>query len=721
MNHHSSDQSREKTSFLRRLVFVLTLSLLNILPVSTFTAPARAVTSIGTSSDVTIAVSETATVLNNTLAIADSLTISGFANNVRIVASVDTGTVQITTVAGLSTVVGYDNSSSLTTAGDEIAFEGPVVNAQAALNSLKYTANNVTGTGTISISVSYVGSGTVAYNSDNGHFYILYRYVPGLSWSAAYDTTTAGIVFNGLSGYLATSTSDTETAFIKDKVGTAEAWLGGYETTTSGSGVWKWVPNAPASEAGKVFYYDIDNFPRTGCANGLGGAPVTGSAGTCSGGTGAAGETITAMHNNWNAGEPNDDSMGAGDALQVVAGGTGNWNDLRSDAFNTLEYYLVEFGGKGETATYPARSRNILVSYTKPAASRSSSDSSGGFCEITSIATIVPLGGPSSGGTQVTVTGKGLTSSVYFGGKLATTLLSSSNQVVVRTPSGTKGAAEVQVVGCGNIAKSSFVYDPVPSVSSVSPTTVSTRGGTVILSGSYLAGGKISAGIESISVSANTDASLTASLPASPVGEKTYTVTTSFGSTTFKVTFVAPPILAASISSGYIAQGDAVNLSYAATGATSYSASGSLPQGLSFNTTTGALTGTATKEGAYSFSITATNAVGSDTKSYALDIDRPTPKALTANLYFASKTTSLSPSNRSGLDRLIAKVKAVAPRNLSATITMAGGAGNSKTALTTTRHDQIKRYLEASGIKVKSATSISGNANKVEVTIAWIR
>lgn len=719
MNYYASDRSHEKATFLKKLVFVLTLSLLNILPVSTFTAPARATTSIGTASDVTIAVSETATVLNNTLAIADSLTISGFANNVRIVASVDTGTVQITTATGLSTVVGYDNSSSLTTAGDEIAFEGSVVDAQAALNSLKYTANNVTGTGTISISVSYVGSGTVSYNSDNGHYYIMYRYAPEISWNAAYDTTTAGIIFNGLSGYLATSTTETETTFIKNKVGSAEAWLGGYETVTTGSGVWKWVPNAPASEAGKVFFYDIDNYPATGCANGL--------VGTCSGGTGVAGETITAMYNNWNAGEPNNDSgaggglPGYGDALQVIAGGSGKWNDLWANGTTKLEYYLVEFGGKGETPTYPARTRNVLVNYTKPAASGSSSASSGGFCESTSIATIAPLGGPSSGGTQVTVTGRGLTSSVYFGGKLATTLLSSSNQVVVRTPSGTAGTAEVQVVGCGNIAKSSFVYDPVPAVASVSPTTVSTRGGTVVLSGSYLAGGKISAGIESISVSANTDASLTASLPASLVGEKTYTVTTSFGSTTFKVTFVAPPILAASISSGYIAQGDAVNLSYAATGATSYSASGKLPQGLTLNTTTGALSGTATKEGIYNFSITATNAVGFDTKNFSLDIDRPTPKALTANLYFASKTTTLTTSNKSGLDRLIAKVKAVAPRNLSASITMTGGSGNSKTNLTTTRHEQIKRYLEASGIKVKSASSNSGSANKVEIAITWIR
>ena len=199
------------------------------------------------------------------------------------------------------------------------------------------------------------------------------------------------------------------------------------------------------------------------------------------------------------------------------------------------------------------------------------------------------------------------------------------------------------------------------------------------------------------------------------------TLTTPFGSTTSKLTYLEPPSLAASISSGYIAQGDAVNLSYAATGSTSYSASGILPHGLSFNTSTGALSGIATKEGIYNFSITASNAAGSDTKNYTLDIDRPTPRPITTNLYFSHKNSTLSSSNKVSLDRFITRINSVAPRNLSATITMAGGAGNSKTSLTNIRHEQIKRYLEASGIKVKSATSAIGSASKVEVAVTWTR
>ena len=342
-------------------------------------------------------------------------------------------------------------------------------------------------------------------------------------------------------------------------------------------------------------------------------------------------------------------------------------------------------------------------------------------CIPPTIDSLSPNFGSSQGNERVTVRGTGFGNSIYVNGVLAETRLTSNDKILFITPKGVKGLASVRIDGCGTSAKISFEYDPDPIVKLKNGNLVSTLGGNLNVDGSYLSSAVLTIGGKNITIISNTDERVVATFPPSVIGEEVIKLTTPYGSTTFKVKYVAPPILAASVPTGYIAQGDAVNISYAATGATSYSSSGILPQGLSFNTTTGALTGTATKEGAYSFSITATNAVGSDTKNYTLDIDRPTPKALTANLYFAFKTTSLSESNKSALDRLIAKVKAVAPRNLSATITMAGGAGNLKTDLTTTRHDQIKGYLEALGIKVKSATSTSGNANKVEVTIAWIR
>jgi len=61
---------------------------------------------------------------------------------------------------------------------------------------------------------------------------------------------------------------------------------------------------------------------------------------------------------------------------------------------------------------------------------------------------------------------------------------------------------------------------------------------------------------------------------------------------------------------------DAYSYSYVATGATSYAvASGTLPTGLSLNTTTGAITGTPTTPGTYTFVISATNTGGTTNAS----------------------------------------------------------------------------------------------------------
>jgi hypothetical protein len=199
------------------------------------------------------------------------------------------------------------------------------------------------------------------------------------------------------------------------------------------------------------------------------------------------------------------------------------------------------------------------------------------------------------------------------------------------------------------------------------------------------------------------------------------TLSTQFGSATKKLNYISPPSLAQTFPSNYIAQGYLVSLSFATTGATTYSSSGTLPAGLSLNSATGLLTGTANREGIYKFSITASNEVGSDTKSYTIDVDKPTPRALSANIYYATKISALSATNRSSLDRLIKRIKAVAQINLAATITISGGDGISGRNLTASRHDQVKKYLEASGIQIKSVTSIPGSANKIGVTASWVR
>lgn len=152
---------------------------------------------------------------------------------------------------------------------------------------------------------------------------------------------------NGLRGYLATSTSAAENAFLTSRAGAAAAWLGGSDeaiTRAPGSdtniaaseGTWRWVDGPEASV----------NFWLPVCGTGL--------KGLCS----AAGGTE--RFNNWNDGEPNN--AGTEGALQILAGGAGRWNDLAINS-PTLPY-IVEYGGfPGETITGAVATSGVLVQH----------------------------------------------------------------------------------------------------------------------------------------------------------------------------------------------------------------------------------------------------------------------------------------------------------------------------------------------------------------------
>jgi len=200
----------------------------------------------------------------------------------------------------------------------------------------------------------------IAWNfTENGHYY---QYVPTtVYWCTAYNTITGNTCSStvtpselpsntrtksacyyqvfGLCGYFATVQTLPENTFITSKVGLAGSWLGGnMRTTRTTSKSFLWIdPVAP--EYNKVF-----------------------STGTSSGGDGwLQGTTIgsyytvngtTYRFENFGNGEPNDyqsfpNSCGPGckgeQALQIVAGGTGYWNDFPEQTDQQLGY-IVEFG-----------------------------------------------------------------------------------------------------------------------------------------------------------------------------------------------------------------------------------------------------------------------------------------------------------------------------------------------------------------------------------------
>ena len=115
-----------------------------------------------------------------------------------------------------------------------------------------------------------------------------------------------------------------------------------------------------------------------------------------------------------------------------------------------------------------------------------------------SVSAVAPNSGSTLGGTVVTVTGTGFQTGavVRFGGTAATNVsVSNSTTLVATTPAHAPGAVTVQIVNAdtqsGSLANA-FTYQaaPPPVVSSVSPTSGTTGGGTVVsITGSGFASG----------------------------------------------------------------------------------------------------------------------------------------------------------------------------------------------------------------------------------------
>lgn len=294
---------------------------------------AFAATSVGpTTSRVVVAPSSTTTLNTPLTAQSSAMTISGFGSApstdlVRVeLTETGGGKIQLASTSGLTAVTGMPLDTGVQ---DSIGFTGSVDSANTALAGLKYVAGASFETASVNIVVSYAGTGSdlYAFYGTNEHFY---KYVStGATWTAAKDAAAAA-TFNGMTGYLATSTSSGENAFITSRVGSGQSWLGGqHPLGVSGVNQWAWQTGP---EAGTRFW------DQTG---------------------GGTGSVYGGAFNNWQSGEPNGPTGSLGEnSLQIVAGGTGTWNDLID---STSIGYVIEFGGRGETVTKPSTSRTISV------------------------------------------------------------------------------------------------------------------------------------------------------------------------------------------------------------------------------------------------------------------------------------------------------------------------------------------------------------------------
>jgi hypothetical protein len=219
------------------------------------------------------------------------------------------------------------------------------------------------------------------------------------------------------------------------------------------------------------------------------------------------------------------------------------------------------------TATTPAGTAGaVTVKVTNPSG-LSGSLTNGFTYGPPTVSSISPNNGPIAGGTAVTITGTRFIAgaTVTFGTTAATNVVVvSATQITATTPAETAGAVTVTVTDAGGQSGSltnGFTYG-APTVSSVSPNTGSTAGGTAVtITGTNFASGATVTfgGTAATSVVVVSATKITATTPAGVTGAITVTVTNpggQSGSLTNGFTYaIFPTVSSVAPNSGPIAGG----------------------------------------------------------------------------------------------------------------------------------------------------------------------
>ncbi|MHC4942090.1 MAG: IPT/TIG domain-containing protein [Planctomycetota bacterium] len=191
------------------------------------------------------------------------------------------------------------------------------------------------------------------------------------------------------------------------------------------------------------------------------------------------------------------------------------------------------------------------------------------------VSSVTPTDGPVAGGTAVTISGAGFTTSpdttVTFGGTAATgVMVLNSTTITCTTPAHAAGAVGVTVTNSNgsDTLPNAFTYHNPPSLASVSPDNGPPSGGTAVtLTGSDFTGvGSTTVTFDGVSatgvVVVNTT-TITCTTPAHSPGSVDVVVTNDFGSDTLPGGYTynnAPSIASVTPGDGGIAGGTAVTI-----------------------------------------------------------------------------------------------------------------------------------------------------------------
>lgn len=215
---------------------------------------------------------------------------------------------------------GYKNikfdSYDSTTGVLRISGSGSLDDYQNALRQVQFQTSSNAKSGIRNINFNL---GT-AIQGPNGHYYDILP--TKTDWNTA-KTNAEKSSYYGMTGYLATVTSQAENDFIAQKLNT-DSWMGGsdnYQAINAALGFQKY-PNQAAAEGN---WYWVTG-PEAGTPFFIG--------------TGSNPTTLT--YANFSAGEPNNYN-GNEDSTEMFASGGGHWNDLLANQFSLPA--VIEYNG----------------------------------------------------------------------------------------------------------------------------------------------------------------------------------------------------------------------------------------------------------------------------------------------------------------------------------------------------------------------------------------
>ena len=260
-------------------------------------------------------------------------------------------------------------------------------------------------------------------------------------------------------------------------------------------------------------------------------------------------------------------------SVSPTAGPTGGGNTVTITGTNLSNASAVTFGATAATgwtvnsatqitATAPANSAGTYDIRVTTAGGTSAVSAADQYTYINAptVTSVSPIAGPTGGGQTVVITGTGFaaapgTGAVKFGAANATYTINSNTQITATSPANSAGTYDVTVTTPGGTSATSaadqYTYINAPTVTSVSPTSGPTAGGTTVtITGTGFAAanptGAVKFGASNATYTINSNTQITATSPANAAGTYDITVATPGGtsatSASDQFTYVAPPI-----------------------------------------------------------------------------------------------------------------------------------------------------------------------------------